>query len=75
MNNTFKKQIREVVSSLENASSILEEIRDGEQDRYDNMSDSAQESERGESCMEGIDTLDETIYGIEDVVSTLSDLV
>lgn len=75
MNNTFKKQIREVVSSLENASSTLEEIRDEEQDRYDNMSDSAQESERGGSCMEGIDALDEAIYNIEDVVGTLSDLV
>lgn len=45
----------------------LREIRDDEQDAYDNLPESLQESSKGETMQEAIDKLEEILDDLEDI--------
>ena len=45
----------------------LREVRDDEQDAYDNLPDSIQESSKGETMQEAIDKLEEILDELEDI--------
>lgn len=51
---------------MDEAVSLLNDIKDEEQDAYDNMPESLQESERGCRMSEAIDNIDEAISSIEE---------
>ena len=64
MNNTRRKAIAKIAERLEELKTDFELLRDEEQEAFDNMPESIQESERGEA-METI------IYNMEDVLESL----
>ena len=47
MNKDRRKQIDEAGSVLQDALALIEQIRDDEQEAYDNMPESLQQSDRG----------------------------
>lgn len=73
MNNTRRKTIRNIRLSLEDIMVTLESTRDDEQDAFDNLPESLQESERGERMQECIDYLDEAIGSLEEAMDNLTD--
>lgn len=73
MNKVRRKQLAEVSSILETAKGMLEEIRDDEQDYFDNMPENLQGSERGEASEEAIDAMDEAIESLESAIESVSD--
>lgn len=65
MKKAFKEAITKTEQTIEAAVTLLETVRDGEQERYDNLSEASQEGERGEAIMENIDALEEAIENIQ----------
>lgn len=53
--------------------SFLEEMKDEEESKFDNMPEGIQESERGEAMQEAIDKLDEIINTLESITDDLDD--
>lgn len=73
MNNDRRKRITEAQELLSQASSILETVRDEEQEAYENLPESLQEGERGQRMEEAADILDIAVDDIEDMESKLEE--
>lgn len=72
MNNNTRKHLSSVIETLNNAITIIENIKDDEQGKYDNLPEGIQQSEKGykfEECIENfdnaLDSLNESISEIE----------
>lgn len=59
---------------IQNAHDVLEEVRDEEQEAFDNLPEGLQYSERGEMMEEAIDSLDEVVDYLDDVIPSLEDV-
>lgn len=73
MNKQRREELLEVVAMLDEATSRLQEIRDDEQESFDNLPDGLQCSKTGESMQSAIaelnwfeDSIDKLRNGIED---------
>ena len=83
MNNERRKRISALKERIEAfvgelASDIKEEleaIRDEEQDCLDNMPESRQNGERGQSAEDAVDKLEEAIAAIETLESDAGDII
>lgn len=53
----------------------LEELKDEEQECYDNLPESLQDSERGEAMTEAVDIMDVVYDNIQEAIDNLSELV
>lgn len=67
MNKQRRQDLLDVSQLLSEASDRLNEIRDEEQEAFDNMPEGLQCSCRGEAMQEAIDTMDEWNSEIEDI--------
>ena len=65
MNKIRRKEIAKAIELMEQAREILENVRDEEQEAFDNMPESLQGSERGETMEEYICTLEEAIEAMD----------
>lgn len=71
MNKTYvKKQI----GVLEEMVSNLETLRENLQEKYDNMSETRQESEKGEALYAQIDEVQSTIYNLENAYAAIQQI-
>ncbi|MBR4499795.1 MAG: hypothetical protein IKP11_04575 [Paludibacteraceae bacterium] len=76
MNAARRKEIERAIDLLYQAKEIIENVRDDEQDAYDNMPESLQYSERGERMSENVDALDNAAdYDIEDIITNLNEII
>lgn len=67
MNKERRKAIVHALEMINKARSILEQVRDEENDAYENMPASLQESDRGITMQDGLDALSETIDDLENI--------
>lgn len=74
MNAECRNNLKKAIELLEQANSIIQDVLADETDTYDNMSENAQESERGEAISECIDNLEDCTDDLEDLISTLEDI-
>ena len=63
-----------ICMSLETLKSKLETIQEDEQDKYDNMPESLQDSERGCAMYEGIESLEELVDRVDTLITELNDI-
>ena len=76
MNNTRRKQLRkEVIELVEIANQALDEIKDEEQEGFDNMPEGLQEGERGEAIEEKVTEMQEIHDELADLINRLHDVV
>jgi len=82
MNNTRRKEIAELVARIEAARSELDSIkdeidnqRDTEQEYRDNMPDAFGDGEKGQRAEEVIEHLEGAYSNLEDLDSTLSEVL
>lgn len=75
MNKQRRAQLQKVVEMMADARALLEEIRDDEQDAFDNLPESFQESERGEQMEEYIYNMEEAIDALEEDENTLTEII
>lgn len=61
MNKVRRKELSRVVDLLDQARDLLETIRDEEQEAFDNLPESIQCSERGETMEDYISTMEEML--------------
>ena len=73
MNKARREKINSVKEELANLSSVVEALRDEEQDYYDNMPENLQSSERAELSEAAIDALDTALDSMEEAVASLDD--
>ena len=66
MNKQRRQRLAEAIRTLERVIFILEDARDQEQDGFDNLPDSLQETERAQSMEEAIDQLTDAIENIQE---------
>lgn len=65
MNNLKRKRIAAAINLIEQATEILGSVRDDEQETFDNLPESLQGSERGETMEEYIYTIDEFLAALD----------
>jgi len=75
MNNQRRKQLAEVIRSIEDARNLLETIKDEEQEAYDNMPESLQEGEKGSAMSEKIDSMESVFDDLERAVDSLNEVI
>ena len=65
MDKTRRKEIARAIELMDEAREILEAVKNKEQEAFDNMPESLQYSERGETMEEYIGTLEEVVCNLE----------
>ena len=74
MNAQRRKALAEAIDFIYKAHSILETVKDEEQEAYDNLPESIQYSDRGEQMSENVDNLDEIYESLLDFTTTLEEM-
>ena len=71
MNKQRRQELLDVIDPLEDAILKLEEIRDEEQDVFDNLPEGLQCGVRGDSMQEAIDTMEGWINDIVELIQKI----
>lgn len=75
MNNTTRKELEKAIALIDDAKEIVERIKDEEQEKYDNLSDGLQQSEKGQRFEEIVSTLDDVFSQLEEAVGNIYEAV
>ena len=75
MNKARRKAIEEIIDQMGTLKEQIESVCEEEQEAYDNLPESIQYSERGDSMSDYITDLDDAASSIDDVMSTLQDII
>lgn len=73
MNKQRRKDLLDVAEHLQDALDRLLEVRDEEQEAFDNMPESLQYGSRGDAMQEAIDTMDEWESEIDEIKSRIEE--
>lgn len=74
MTETNKGILDNCRTAIQQAYDTLNEVRDEEDEAYENLPESLQDGDRGDAMQEAIDTLDDAISSLDDVIGFLDDL-
>jgi len=72
MNKENRKELEKAISLIEDAKQIIESIKDDEQDKFDNLPEGLQQSERGEKFEENVSVLDDALSQLEEAIDNIS---
>lgn len=75
MNAKQRKELQGYADSLDEIKCAIEEMRDDEECKFDNMPEGLQESERGEAMQEAIDNLESASSSIEEAIDYLNEII
>ena len=73
MNKVRRNQLGEIQSKLAEIREMIESVLSDEQDAYDNLPESLQESERGEAMQAAIDAMESAMDSCEEAESSLEE--
>jgi flagellar biosynthesis chaperone FliJ len=73
MNDQRRKRLAAALESIRLATQQLEEIRDEEQEVYDNMPSSLQDGDKGQRVQNFLDEISTLIDGLDDQTTTVQD--
>lgn len=71
MNNARRKIKREAIALLSSAMELLETVASEEEEAYYNMPEGLQASEKGEEMSNNIDTLQDAVSNLEEMIEEL----
>ena len=72
MNNTRRKNLRELIERTEGIKLEIEELRTEEEEYYNNMPEAFQDGEKGDRAQTVIEYLDEAMTAAGDVIENLT---
>jgi hypothetical protein len=75
MNKARRKWLEDIIGKLEEQKDELYQLYEEEQEAYDNMPESLQESERGQIASEFVDSLETEHGSLEDVITNLQEIL
>ena len=73
MNKADRAELDKAIALIDEARGIIEEIGNGEREKFDNLSEGLQAGERGQRFEEVADSLDEVASNLEEAVSAIED--
>lgn len=74
MNNQRRKEIRDILSEIQNIKTRLELVQMNEELAFDNMPENLQYSMRGEESQEAIDVMSSAVESLDEAISQLEDI-
>lgn len=74
MNKARRKELSKAINMLYEAINIIGSVIMEEEEAYDNLPESFQDSEKGETMQEYIDTMSEAYYDIEVYITQLEEV-
>ena len=75
MNKWLRNDLMKISEQVEELSSDIERIRDGEEEKLDNMPESLQDSNKAEAFQEVIDFLDDALTSMTEVCEAITNAV
>lgn len=75
MNRERRDAISEIIDDLDALREKICDIRDEEQEAYDNLPEGIQCSDRGDSMCENVDDLDDVYSDFDDIIKKLEDII
>lgn len=75
MNKWLRNDLMKISEQVEELSSDIERIRDGEEEKLDNLPDSLQDSNKAEAFQEVIDFLDDALASMTDACEAITNAV
>ena len=75
MNKARRTKIRQHLSEIEFAQSEIESVKSDEEMAWENLPESLQYSERGDTMQDYIDKLDEAYQNLQDAIDNLYDII
>lgn len=73
MNNTRRKSIQNIFDRLEELMQDIEALQEEEQECYDNLPESLQDSERGQAMQEAADNLEYAAISVQEALDCLEE--
>ena len=74
MNKQKRKRLGEAFDLISQAEEILEEVKEEEEDGYDNLPDSFRDGEKGEAMQNCVEMMDEVIGYLQDANSVIEQI-
>ena len=74
MNAAQRKTLDDIRGDLHTQLERIESERDAEQEKFDNMPESLQNSDKGQTMEDGISTLEEAIEGVQAAIDALDNI-
>jgi uncharacterized coiled-coil DUF342 family protein len=75
MNNARRKALTTINERIAEFRGVLEELKDAEQEYYDNMPESFQTGDKGQKAETAVDAIDSAIQSIEEAAGYLDEAV
>lgn len=73
MNKARRKQLEKALGQAEELKEAIEILRDEEQEAHDNLPESIQYGERGDSMQEIVDSLDYAVSNLDDAIDNINE--
>lgn len=74
MNNFQRKELKKLIEQLEEIKDAISMNLEEEQEKYDNMPENLQMSEKAENMQDAISNLEDAESSLEDVISSLENV-
>lgn len=75
MNKNDRKRLAELIDQIQALVNEVDEIGQSEQEKFDNLTEGLQQSERGQQYQEVADAIESACSDIEDALSNLIDYI
>ncbi len=75
MNSKRRKRLMEAIGMIETAEAIVEEVRDDEEETFNNMSERLQMSAHGARMEDNVDNLDAAADDLNTVIGTIREVL
>lgn len=73
MNKQNRKELDRAIVLIEQAQSIIQNIRDEEDEKFNNLTEALQQTERGQKMEQNVDTLDSALSSCEEVIEYIQE--
>lgn len=73
MNKADRAELQKAINLIEEAKAIVESIGEQEQEKFDNLTEGLQASERGQKFEESASTLADIVSNLDDAISSIDD--
>ena len=68
MNKQRRGQLEQAIGFMQTVANIIEEMKDEEQDSYDNLPEGLQSSDKGEAMYEKISLMEDALQQLEEAI-------
>ena len=75
MNKARRRTLNDAISRLQEVEGILEVTKDEEQEAFDNLNESLQDSERGDTMSAAISAMESAITSVQEAIAELENAV